>query len=617
MAEQKETILFDLQVKEDTKSVDNMTVSIGSLTEANKKLREERKKLNLDTAEGQKRVQEINKQLDANNAKIKENSSALEKQRLNVGNYTGALDRLVPGLGATVTGFQGMTKAALAFIATPIGAVIGALGLAIGALTAYFKGSEEGQNNFNKVVRVGTVVLGNLLDVVRDFGGALFKVFTGDFKGAVDDLKAGFEGIKNIVSDTANELEEGIAIENLKAQTDVLERQLIVLKATNEARIAELKLKAEDKSLSAEKRQEALNEALKLQNELSDAAVTVAKNRLDIKQRENALSDSTKEDLKEEAELQAQLLLVEKDRADKSKEIVTKNQALRQESIALLEKERQAIVDAHNAEILREADAVIRAAVEEERHQRELEQINERIQAYVSEEEALRNRISALDLEADLTDESADANADLAKELKKIAMVRLEERRNTDLAAQAVAQSGAIAQQVAGESKALSSGIALISTYFSAQKAFESQFLPVPDPSSPIRGAIAAAVAVTGGLARVAQINNIGFSRGGFTGDGYGVADSSGFKPAGIVHEDEWVAPKWQIQKNPALFNALERERLKGYANGGFVQFDSRQATRDFRGDLGQAQVVPVLVLEDFEYKATQKNEIISRAQIA
>lgn len=616
MAEQKETVLFDLQVKEDTKSVDNMAVSIGSLTEANKKLREERKKLNLETAEGQKRVQEINKQLDANNAKIKENSSALEKQRLNVGNYTGALDKLVPGLGATVQGFQGMTKASLAFIATPIGAVIGAIGLALGALTAYFKGSEEGQNNFNKVVRVGTVVLGNLLDIVRDFGGALFKVFTGDFKGAMEDLKAGFDGIKNIVSETSKEIEEGLSIETLKAQTDVLERQLTVLKATNEARIAELKLKAEDKSLSTKERQDALNEALKLQNELSDAAVTVAKNRLDIKKRENALSDSTKEDLDEEAELTANLALVEKDRADKSKEIVTKNQALKQEQIALLEKERQAIIDAHNAEILREADAVIRAAAEEERHQRELEQINERIQAYVSEEEALRNRIAALDLESDLVDESADANAELKKELDKIAAARALEKRNTDFAAQAVQQAGAIALQVAGQSKALSSGIALISTYFAAQKAFESQFLPVPDPSSPIRGAIAAAVAVAGGLARVAQINNIGFARGGFTGDGYGLPDSSGFRPAGIVHEGEYVAPKWMVERNKGMFLALEKERMRGYANGGFVQFDANQATRDFRGDLGQAQVVPVLVLEDFEYKSFAKNEILSKAQI-
>ncbi|MDQ7061565.1 MAG: hypothetical protein Q9M43_10725 [Sulfurimonas sp.] len=33
---------------------------------------------------------------------------------------------------------------------------------------------------------------------------------------------------------------------------------------------------------------------------------------------------------------------------------------------------------------------------------------------------------------------------------------------------------------------------------------------------------------------------------------------------AGIVHEDEWVAPKWMIDKNPSLFNALEMHKDSG-----------------------------------------------------
>jgi hypothetical protein len=46
----------------------------------------------------------------------------------------------------------------------------------------------------------------------------------------------------------------------------------------------------------------------------------------------------------------------------------------------------------------------------------------------------------------------------------------------------------------------------IISTLSSAQGAFQSQFLPVPDPSSPVRGAIAAGLALTAGFARVAAI---------------------------------------------------------------------------------------------------------------
>ena len=57
--------------------------------------------------------------------------------------------------------------------------------------------------------------------------------------------------------------------------------------------------------------------------------------------------------------------------------------------------------------------------------------------------------------------------------------------------------------------KALSVAGTLISTYSSAQKAYESQFLPVPTLSSPIRGAIAAGAAIVSGLANVKAILSV------------------------------------------------------------------------------------------------------------
>lgn len=54
--------------------------------------------------------------------------------------------------------------------------------------------------------------------------------------------------------------------------------------------------------------------------------------------------------------------------------------------------------------------------------------------------------------------------------------------------------------------KALAVSGALISTYLSANKAFESQFSPIATASSPVRGTIAAAAAVANGLANVKAI---------------------------------------------------------------------------------------------------------------
>ena len=78
-----------------------------------------------------------------------------------------------------------------------------------------------------------------------------------------------------------------------------------------------------------------------------------------------------------------------------------------------------------------------------------------------------------------------------------------------------VREGDAAARRQAQRAKALSIAQALISTYFSAQLAYQSQFMPVPTPDSPVRGTIAAGAAVAGGLANVAKIATQKFADGG------------------------------------------------------------------------------------------------------
>ena len=54
--------------------------------------------------------------------------------------------------------------------------------------------------------------------------------------------------------------------------------------------------------------------------------------------------------------------------------------------------------------------------------------------------------------------------------------------------------------------KAANIASALITTFNTANKAYASQFVPIPDPTSPVRGAIAAGIATATGLANVASI---------------------------------------------------------------------------------------------------------------
>lgn len=413
MPESKDIVIVELQINEGAggkkapeakKEVEALAGSIVGLSQANKALRLERGKLDTTTDEGRKKINELNVTINKNNDAIKANSSALEKQRLNVGNYTGALDTLVPGLGATANGFGAATKAAWAFIATPIGAIIGALGLAIGALTKYFTSSEEGQNKFAKISRVVSIVLDNLSDKVsalgkflieafedpgkalEDFGNlikefiidrinetiegiglvrtSIILLFQGEFSKAADAASEGLkkivrnatpigivmdgaakavQGFTDILKESNDEIQKGMSLEDLKAQTDLLERALIVQGEVLKAKIAELKLRGEDKSLDLQERSAALKEAMKLQDDLSQMEIQVARNRFEIKKTENSFANSTKEELNEQAQLEAELFRIQKDNSDKKKEIFIKEQAFQSE----LRKQDLAAYQAH------------------------------------------------------------------------------------------------------------------------------------------------------------------------------------------------------------------------------------------------------------------------------
>ena len=84
-------------------------------------------------------------------------------------------------------------------------------------------------------------------------------------------------------------------------------------------------------------------------------------------------------------------------------------------------------------------------------------------------------------------------------------------------------------------------------------------------------------VAAVAGAIQIATIKSQKFAkgggvkRGGYTGEGYGQPDETGHIPVGIVHDGEYVIPKWQVRKNPSLIRSLESDRLRGYATGGLA----------------------------------------------
>ena len=82
-------------------------------------------------------------------------------------------------------------------------------------------------------------------------------------------------------------------------------------------------------------------------------------------------------------------------------------------------------------------------------------------------------------------------------------------RKSLEVTADALLAFGNLVGKETGAGKALAVAGTLISTYLSAQKAYESQFSPLALVDSPVRGAIAAAAAVASGLQNVKAILSV------------------------------------------------------------------------------------------------------------
>lgn len=127
--------------------------------------------------------------------------------------------------------------------------------------------------------------------------------------------------------------------------------------------------------------------------------------------------------------------------------------------------------------------------------------------------------------------------------------------------------------------KAANIATALITTYQNATSAYASQFTPVPTPDSPIRGGIAAGIAVAAGLANVAKISQQKFEGGGGTpptgggGGGGGVGSIGSMSPSFNVVGNSGMNQLAQIQQTPVQAyvvsgevtsaQALDRNRIK------------------------------------------------------
>lgn len=513
MATEKETIILDFQVEQGDaiSELEKTKKSIIGLKKEQQELNKAYKEGNVDLDEyaaEQVRLEAILKKQTNQYNTVQKSVTGVTTQfdklinsnkwiQKSLESTSGSLAALVPGFSGAASGVTSVTTASKAFIATPIGAVIGALGLAIAALTQYFRDNEAGQNSFNRIMNVGSAIVGKFTDLISFLGENVFKVLISGFETTIGFLEKwipGFAQATKAVEKFLN-LDRANYISDLESETDELERQLIVRKAQLEAIVAEQKLRAEDKSLSLKDRKKALDEASKSQRELNDLELKFAENKLKIIQAQNAQSNSNKDALKAEAEAQANLFRIQKDAADKQKEIFTKSQEIKAQEAALTVKV--------NEQLARELELKNQLILVTER----LAQ-TEDVSLKIAEQSAnIKGKI-----DADAVNRIVKKNEIVAKAAKQEAQV------DFLLGQQKLANASTVFNQVKGlinEETAAYKALAIAQASIDTYRAATAALAPPPVGAGPLFGPILAATTIALGLANVAKIAGLSAAAGG------------------------------------------------------------------------------------------------------
>lgn len=338
---------LDESMKKDRQAID----SIQSKQEALAKLEEAYRKLSgadRNSQEGQQLLQQIRD--------LKSELSGLDKAYQEA---TGSSQSLLqtfqaaPGpIGQTTTAIGKMTKAAMVFIATPLGMVLAAIAAALAAVTSWFRRTEEGENALAVASAAFGQVLDSLLDVVDKVGEWLYKAFTNPKEALADlsefikgqfmnrlsaiskmgsaivkifseDWKQGFQefsdaflqfqtGVEDVGKKASAWLDDTIEKTKISQELakrgealEVRKRETLKKNAELQAKIDELRDNATDMSIPEKDRVKYLKEALSLSDKIYDAEVAIAKENYEIIKTKNTLADSNKQALMAEAEAEA------------------------------------------------------------------------------------------------------------------------------------------------------------------------------------------------------------------------------------------------------------------------------------------------------------------------
>ena len=270
------------------------------------------------------------------------------------GGFASSLVKARAGIGAMIKGL-GLTKVAL--ISTGIGAFV----VAIGSLVAYFTQTAAGAKMLEVALSGFQAVFRVIIDRIAQMGGAIVKLFKGDFKGAFDDASKALSGMGDEIAKEYNAMTEltKAAQELRKSQRDIT-----VETAKQRAEIERLKMVSDDQTKSVKERIKAAQDAAALEKTLVAERVRIAEEEFRIEKARQATTFASEEDLMKLAQLEAEVFNIRQESTTLQTELQNKVNGLRQEGIRLAQEERTKEAEAKAArekEAAEEAEMVAEA----------------------------------------------------------------------------------------------------------------------------------------------------------------------------------------------------------------------------------------------------------------
>jgi hypothetical protein len=219
--------------------------------------------------------------------KVGDGSKQAAKETTLLSGAMGGVRTAMIAMKATSKLLFGSMKAGL--ISTGLGIFV----VLIGSLVSYLMNTKKGAEKLEQVLAGVGAIISVLTDRISMIGGAIAKVFSGDFAGAAADVKGALSGIGDEIIAEAN------AAMRLKEELQALKdatRELSLEKAQATQEIEKAMLITVDETKTNDEKLAALKRALELEKDVTEQSLALQQRRVAAIEEEVSLGESLEAD---------------------------------------------------------------------------------------------------------------------------------------------------------------------------------------------------------------------------------------------------------------------------------------------------------------------------------